>query len=225
MRRRKFTRDDSSRCARSIRQLFLGAGTFAERLAVLQGERDADPAIAGILDFLRTTRSGRLCLPRRPRASDRAQGHACHADAVAAQIQAAASSPAAAPCRLRWRTLLRAGRTPVILLAFAASAIRERITSYRHHWVALGQLGRLARLAARRAVAATSCSSADWCGRRCRRSGSISAPCACTPRIIAAFRGGDNHLLTGIGRIVEMHGFAWSASESRARTPGARRRS
>ena len=28
-----------------------------------------------------------------------------------------------------------------------------------------------------------------------------------TPRILAAFRGGDNHLLTGIGRIIEMYGF------------------
>ena len=42
--------------------------------------------------------------------------------------------------------------------------------------------------------------------RRCPRSGSTGGPCA-RGRLFAAFRGGDDHLLSGIGRIFEQDGF------------------
>jgi DUF1009 family protein len=102
-------------------------------------------------------------------------------------------------------SLLAKGRMPVIL-GIRGFCDPERITRYRHHWVALGQLGRLTRL-----LRAERCRDVMFIGGLVRPAlseirldfGTIRV----TPRIIAAFRGGDNHLLTGIGRIIEMHGF------------------
>jgi DUF1009 family protein len=102
-------------------------------------------------------------------------------------------------------SLLAKGRMPVIL-GIRGFCDAERITRYRHHWVALGQLGRLTRL-----LRAERCRDVVFIGGLVRPAlseirldfGTIRV----TPRIIAAFRGGDNHLLTGIGRIIEMHGF------------------
>lgn len=102
-------------------------------------------------------------------------------------------------------SLLSRGRTPVIL-GIRGFCDPERITRYRHHWVALGQVGRLTRL-----LRAERCRDVMFIGGLVRPAlseirldfGTLRV----TPRIIAAFRGGDNHLLTGIGRIMEMHGF------------------
>jgi DUF1009 family protein len=102
-------------------------------------------------------------------------------------------------------SLLARGRMPIIL-GIRGFCDAERITHYRHHWIALGQLGRLTRL-----LRAERCRDVMFIGGLVRPAlseirldfGTLRV----TPRIIAAFRGGDNHLLTGIGRIVEMHGF------------------
>lgn len=102
-------------------------------------------------------------------------------------------------------SLLARGRVPVVL-GIRGFCDPERIARYRHHWVALGQLGRLTRL-----LRAERCRDVMFIGGLVRPAlseirldfGTIRV----TPRIIAAFRGGDNHLLTGIGRIMEMHGF------------------
>jgi DUF1009 family protein len=102
-------------------------------------------------------------------------------------------------------SLLAKGRTPIIV-GVKGFCDPERITRYRHHWIALGQLGRLTRL-----LRAERCRDVMFIGGLVRPAlseirldfGALRV----TPRIIAAFRGGDNHLLTGIGRIVEMHGF------------------
>ena len=102
-------------------------------------------------------------------------------------------------------SLLAKGRTPVII-GVKGFCDEERITHYRHHWVALGQLGRLTRL-----LRAERCHDVMFIGGLVRPAlseirfdfGALKV----TPRIIAAFRGGDNHLLTGVGKIVEMHGF------------------
>lgn len=102
-------------------------------------------------------------------------------------------------------SLLSRGRRPVIL-GIRGFCDPERITRYRHHWVALGQLGRLTRL-----LRAERCRDVIFIGGLVRPAlseirldfGALRV----TPRIVAAFRGGDDHLLTGIGRIVEMHGF------------------
>ena len=64
MRRRKFTRERLHKTRTFYQELFLGPGTFAERLTRLQGERDKDPAIAGVLDFLGNDAKRALVLPR-----------------------------------------------------------------------------------------------------------------------------------------------------------------
>ena len=56
-------------------------------------------------------------------------------------------------------------------------------------------------------AAATWCSSDRWCARPCGRSGRIVKVLMLMPRIAAAFRGGDDHLLSGIARLFEREGF------------------
>lgn len=64
MRRRKFTRERLHKVRAFYRELFHGRGAFADRLAALQGEREADPAIAEILDFLGHDTKRSLVLPK-----------------------------------------------------------------------------------------------------------------------------------------------------------------
>jgi len=64
MRRRKFTRERLHKVRSFYHELFHGAGAFAERLAALQGERESDPAIAEILDFLGHDAKRSLVLPK-----------------------------------------------------------------------------------------------------------------------------------------------------------------
>ena len=102
-------------------------------------------------------------------------------------------------------SLLAKGRMPVIM-GVRGFCDPERITRYRHHWIALGQLGRLTRL-----LRAEHCRDVMFIGGLVRPQlseirldfGALRV----TPKIIAAFRGGDNHLLTSVGRIVETQGF------------------
>ena len=100
---------------------------------------------------------------------------------------------------------LRRGRHPVMfpIRGFADPAAFER---YKHHWIALGQFGRMCRLAA---------------AERCRDVvliGNLIRPSLreirldwetlrLMPRIAKLFRGGDNRLLSGVGQIFEQHGF------------------
>jgi DUF1009 family protein len=80
------------------------------------------------------------------------------------------------------------------------------VARYKHQWIALGQFGRLARLVRGEGVRdlvfigtlvrpALSEIRLDW--------GTLRA----MGHILSAFRGGDDHLLTGIGRILEEQGF------------------
>jgi DUF1009 family protein len=77
---------------------------------------------------------------------------------------------------------------------------------YPHRWIAIGQLGRLWRLAAQE-----HCSEMVWIGTVLRPSlWQIRTDLATLrelPRILTAFRGGDDHLLTMLCRIFEEHGF------------------
>lgn len=101
--------------------------------------------------------------------------------------------------------LIAKGEAPV-LLGIRGYCDAERLARYRHHWIALGQLGRLTRL-----LRAEHCRDIVFIGGLVRPAlseirldfGTLRV----TPRILAAFRGGDDHLLTSIGRIIEMHGF------------------
>ena len=101
---------------------------------------------------------------------------------------------------------LKAQGRPFVLFALRGIADEARVTGYPHHWVGLGQIGRLERLAR-----AEGCHDIAFIGTLKRPSvWTIRfdwVALARLPRIIAAFRGGDNHLLTGIGRIFEADGF------------------
>ena len=75
-----------------------------------------------------------------------------------------------------------------------------------HEWVHLGQFGRFYR-----AAQAAGCRDVVFIGSMVRPSLRQIRPDLRTlmamPRIIAAFRGGDNHLLSGVGRLIEEYGF------------------
>jgi DUF1009 family protein len=102
-------------------------------------------------------------------------------------------------------SLLARGVTPVL---FALQGICDPAAAarYRHHWIPIGQLGRLARL-----MRGDGCRDLVFIGTLVRPAlseirldwGTLRA----MRHILSAFRGGDDHLLTGIGRIFEQQGF------------------
>jgi len=77
---------------------------------------------------------------------------------------------------------------------------------FRHHWITVGQLGRATKL-----LRAENCKNLIFIGSMVRPALSEVRLDWGTLRVIgpiwAAFRGGDDHLLTGIGRIFERQGF------------------
>jgi DUF1009 family protein len=94
----------------------------------------------------------------------------------------------------------------VVLFPLHGWADPALVAHYRHHWVHIGQLGRFFRLAR-----------SEGC-RDLILIGTLVRPpirhlrldletLRVMPRIIRAYRGGDDHLLTGIGRILEDYGF------------------
>ncbi|MBV9555675.1 MAG: UDP-2,3-diacylglucosamine diphosphatase LpxI [Pseudolabrys sp.] len=95
---------------------------------------------------------------------------------------------------------------PFVIFAIRGVADSRRVAGYRHHWLGLGQLGRFIRLAR-----------AEGC-REIVLIGALRRPSLWRiqmdfgalwrlPRIIAALRGGDDHLLRNIGRLFEDEGF------------------
>jgi DUF1009 family protein len=103
------------------------------------------------------------------------------------------------------RSLQAQGRRPVVF-AIKGFCDPAALAGWKHHWVALGQVGRLTKLLRR---------------EQCRDVvliGSLVRPALSElridwqtlrvmPSLIRAFRGGDDHLLTSIGRIFAGHGF------------------
>ena len=81
-----------------------------------------------------------------------------------------------------------------------------QVARFRHHWISVGQLGRLAAL-----LRAENCRDLVFIGTLVRPALSEIRLDWGTVRamgfVLAAFRGGDNHLLSGIGRILERDGF------------------
>jgi DUF1009 family protein len=102
-------------------------------------------------------------------------------------------------------SLLARGVTPVL---FALKGICDPAAAarYHHHWIPIGQLGRLARL-----MRSDGCRDLVFIGTLVRPAlseirldwGTLRA----MRHILSAFRGGDDHLLTGIGSIFEQQGF------------------
>jgi DUF1009 family protein len=99
----------------------------------------------------------------------------------------------------------RRGRR-VVLFALRGFVDARAVAPYPHCWIAIGQFGRFRRLAR-----AEGCSDLVLVGGLVRpaiRQVRLDwATVVAMPRIIRAFRGGDDHLLTGIGRILEGDGF------------------
>jgi DUF1009 family protein len=77
---------------------------------------------------------------------------------------------------------------------------------FRHHWISVGQLGRAEKL-----FRAENCRNLVFIGTLVRPALSEIRLDWATVRVLrrvwAAFRGGDDHLLSGIGRILEQDGF------------------
>jgi len=101
--------------------------------------------------------------------------------------------------------MIARGLTPV-LFALKGVCDPKRVGRFRHHWIALGQLGRLAKL-----LRAEGCRDLLFIGNLVRPSLSEIRIDLGTLRMLSqiwgAFRGGDDHLLSGIGRIFERDGF------------------
>lgn len=102
--------------------------------------------------------------------------------------------------------LLRGRGIAPFLFAIRGFCDPVRVAQFSHHWVALGQVGRLTRL-----LRAEGCRDVVFIGGLVRPAlseirmdwGTVRA----IPEIAKALRGGDDHLLTGISRIFERHGF------------------
>ena len=94
----------------------------------------------------------------------------------------------------------------VVLFGLRGWADPHRIASYPHHWIAFGQIGRFCRLAHRE-----DCRDVVFIGSVVRPAIWKIRPdfeaLRLLPRIVGLFRGGDDHLLKGVARIVEEHGF------------------
>jgi DUF1009 family protein len=101
--------------------------------------------------------------------------------------------------------LLRARGIAPFLFAIRGFCDPVRVVQFPHHWIALGQVGRLTRL-----MRSEGCGDIVFIGGLVRPAlsevrldwGTLRA----IPAIAAALRGGDDHLLTGVSRIFERHG-------------------
>jgi hypothetical protein len=98
----------------------------------------------------------------------------------------------------------RSGRA-VVMFPIEGWADRAALARYPHHWIALGRFGRL-----RAQIRAAGCRDVVFIGTLLRPSlREIRldwATLRLLPRIYRMFRGGDDHLLSGIGSIFEEHG-------------------
>jgi hypothetical protein len=102
-------------------------------------------------------------------------------------------------------SLVARGATPV-LFALRGACDPVRVERFRHHWISVGQLGRAMRL-----FRAENCRDLVFIGTLVRPALSEIRLDWGTLRVLgrvwAAFRGGDDHLLSGIGDIFEQDGF------------------
>jgi UDP-2,3-diacylglucosamine hydrolase len=102
-------------------------------------------------------------------------------------------------------SLIARGINPV-LFALRGSCDPVRVGRFRHHWISIGQVGRAVKL-----FRAENCRDLVFIGALVRPGlseirldwGTLRV----IARVLAAFRGGDDHLLSGIGRILEQDGF------------------
>jgi UDP-2,3-diacylglucosamine hydrolase len=102
-------------------------------------------------------------------------------------------------------SLVARGINP-ILFALKGACDPVAVARFRHHWITIGQYGRAVKL-----FRAENCRDLVFIGALVRPALSEIRLDWGTLRVIArvwaAFRGGDDHLLSGIGRILERDGF------------------
>jgi DUF1009 family protein len=102
-------------------------------------------------------------------------------------------------------SLVARGLNPV-LFALKGACDPVRVEGFRHHWISLGQVGRAVKL-----FRNENCRDLVFIGTLVRPALSEIRLDWGTLRVIgrvwAAFQGGDDHLLSGIGRILEQDGF------------------
>jgi UDP-2,3-diacylglucosamine hydrolase len=102
-------------------------------------------------------------------------------------------------------SLVARGIAPV-LFALRGACDPDRVGHFRHHWISVGQLGRATKL-----FRSEGCRDLIFIGTLLRPALSEIRLDWGTVRVLgrvwAAFRGGDDHLLSGIGRILEQDGF------------------
>jgi hypothetical protein len=102
-------------------------------------------------------------------------------------------------------SLIARGISPVF---FALRGVCDpaQVKRFRHHWISIGQLGRLANL-----LRAENCRDLVFIGALVRPALSEIRldwkTLRAMPSVLKAFRGGDDHLLSSVGRILERDGF------------------
>jgi DUF1009 family protein len=93
-----------------------------------------------------------------------------------------------------------------VLFALKGACDPVRVERFRHHWISVGQIGRAIKL-----FRSENCRDLVFIGTLVRPALSEIRLDWGTLRVLrrlwAAFRGGDDHLLSGIGRILEQDGF------------------
>ncbi|MEO6782273.1 MAG: UDP-2,3-diacylglucosamine diphosphatase LpxI [Bradyrhizobium sp.] len=93
-----------------------------------------------------------------------------------------------------------------VLFALRGACDPVRVERFRHHWISVGQIGRAVKL-----FRAENCRDLIFIGTLVRPALSEIRLDWATLRVIgrvwASFRGGDDHLLSGIGDILERDGF------------------
>jgi DUF1009 family protein len=93
-----------------------------------------------------------------------------------------------------------------VLFALKGACDPSGVARFRHHWISVGQLGRAMKL-----FRSENCRDLVFIGTLVRPALSEIRLDWGTLRVLgrvwAAFRGGDDHLLSGIGRILEQDGF------------------
>jgi len=101
---------------------------------------------------------------------------------------------------------MRARGVQPVLFALKGACDPEAVARFRHHWISVGQVGRAIKL-----FRAENCRDLVFIGTLVRPALSEVRLDWGTVRVLgrvwAAFRGGDDHLLSGIGRILEQDGF------------------
>jgi UDP-2,3-diacylglucosamine hydrolase len=95
---------------------------------------------------------------------------------------------------------------PLLLFLLRGAAEGTALERFPHHWIYIGQVGKLLRLAR-----AGGCRDISFIGSLVRPAMWQTRPdfkaFSLLPQLLKAFRGGDNHLLTHLSAALEQHGF------------------